>query len=842
LAYRQPVTLSFEGIDLACLSGANGSGKSSLLDAITWVLWGDSRSHAKSDEVLIHMGQHEMYVSLDFRQDTRLYRVRREFKRGKSNQSALYLFYWDEAAHQFLSLSESLRETQDKINRLLKLDCETFVNSALVRQGQADSFTLKTPGQRKELLVTILGLSRWEAYEKQAKAHAEKLQNGLIGIDAEITRILQEEAAEPRLKDDLADAEQARLDIAAQVEQAQAHYQEVANATEQKRAAEAHLADVERRLREMTVERSRLQQAIERHTQRRDRFRAILSRQGEIEALYAQLEAARHADYEQGEKLRQRSALDAERTAAQRELDAERAKLEKRLGVHQDRIRKEDAALAERPALQARASQLEAEVTRFRALEAECEVRRDEEKQLHGEAEALRAANQSLRLQMDPIKERLDAIQDMTICTLCGQVVDDSHRAHMIEQLTADGRALGNQHRANKQRIDELQGLEAANKTELKQLEKHLKGFDALKAEISKLQERLDSLDQSDERREDERRVAAELEAQLAEGRYGDASRSRVQSITLQIEAVGYDQALHDEARRLLSQLQLAGVDADYRDLQAAIEGAGDVEENLRQAEANFAQKQTQIEDETARQGDAKRDIERLAQLEQEAIRRGDEVRRLRQEEYKANERKIGIEQKLRAIHDSRQRKRDLQQQRDQTQEEIGLYADLREAFGKNGIPAMIIESAIPDLEQTTNRLLARMTDGRMAIRFDTQRTNKSGSTIETLDILISDELGQRNYDLFSGGEGFRINFALRVALSQFLARRAGARLQTLIIDEGFGSQDAVGRERIVEAINAIRGDFDLILIVTHIEELLDLFPARIEVRKTATGSVAVLK
>jgi exonuclease SbcC len=141
-------------------------------------------------------------------------------------------------------------------------------------------------------------------------------------------------------------------------------------------------------------------------------------------------------------------------------------------------------------------------------------------------------------------------------------------------------------------------------------------------------------------------------------------------------------------------------------------------------------------------------------------------------------------------------------------------------------------------LEAATNKLLARMTDGRMHVRFDTQRAKKSGDgVIDTLDILISDELGTRTYDMFSGGERFRVNFALRIALSEFLAHRAGARLQTLVIDEGFGSQDDMGRERLVEAINAIKNDFDLILIVTHIEELRDHFPVRIEIRKGASGS-----
>ena len=153
----------------------------------------------------------------------------------------------------------------------------------------------------------------------------------------------------------------------------------------------------------------------------------------------------------------------------------------------------------------------------------------------------------------------------------------------------------------------------------------------------------------------------------------------------------------------------------------------------------------------------------------------------------------------------------------------------------------MIIEAAIPEIEEGANSILARMTDGRMNIRFDTQREKITGGIKETLDIKISDELGTRDYATFSGGEAFRVNFAIRLALSRLLAYRAGAQLRTLIIDEGFRTQDTHGRERLVQALNAIQEDFDLILVITHIDELKDAFPVRIEVTKTPDGSVIEL-
>ena len=138
--------------------------------------------------------------------------------------------------------------------------------------------------------------------------------------------------------------------------------------------------------------------------------------------------------------------------------------------------------------------------------------------------------------------------------------------------------------------------------------------------------------------------------------------------------------------------------------------------------------------------------------------------------------------------HLSRQeiRKEERQKLLAQASKEEAIYRDLAEAFGKKGIQALLIETALPEIEIEANRLLGRMTDNRMHVKIETQRETKKGDTIETLDINISDELGTRNYEMFSGGEAFRINFAIRIALSKLLARRGGAPLPTLIIDEGF--------------------------------------------------------
>lgn len=176
-------------------------------------------------------------------------------------------------------------------------------------------------------------------------------------------------------------------------------------------------------------------------------------------------------------------------------------------------------------------------------------------------------------------------------------------------------------------------------------------------------------------------------------------------------------------------------------------------------------------------------------------------------------------------------------------QKEKEAFEELSLAFGKKGIQAMIIETAIPEIEDETNSLLDRLTEGRMKIALVTQKETKTKvpggerGIIETLDIIISDEMGDRPYENYSGGEQFRVNMAIRLSLSKLLTRRAGAKLQFLVIDEGFGTQDTQGRTRIVEVLDSIKDDFEKIVVITHLDELKEEFPTRIEVIKEVGGS-----
>lgn len=179
--------------------------------------------------------------------------------------------------------------------------------------------------------------------------------------------------------------------------------------------------------------------------------------------------------------------------------------------------------------------------------------------------------------------------------------------------------------------------------------------------------------------------------------------------------------------------------------------------------------------------------------------------------------------------------------------ERLAIHADMRvcatlaEAYQK--IPVLIMENAIPLLEHEANGILERISSSGMKVRLETQKTLKSRDGLaETLDIVVRDVFGERPYEAYSGGERFRLDLALRVGLSKLLANRAGAKLETLVIDEGLGSLDESGLQQLQECLGTLQQEFKLVLVVTHVESMKHTFPSQIVVTKDAAGSAVTVE
>ena len=125
-----------------------------------------------------------------------------------------------------------------------------------------------------------------------------------------------------------------------------------------------------------------------------------------------------------------------------------------------------------------------------------------------------------------------------------------------------------------------------------------------------------------------------------------------------------------------------------------------------------------------------------------------------------------------------------------------------------------------------------------MRINFQFGRETKTGRQTDQLVMEAEDETGHHPVTRFSGGERMRINLALRLGISEVIARRSGykGKIETLIIDEGLSALDEEGRQATIEILRQLRKRFRKILVISHLDEVKDAFETRLIVSKTASG------
>jgi exonuclease SbcC len=173
--------------------------------------------------------------------------------------------------------------------------------------------------------------------------------------------------------------------------------------------------------------------------------------------------------------------------------------------------------------------------------------------------------------------------------------------------------------------------------------------------------------------------------------------------------------------------------------------------------------------------------------------------------------------------------------EQEQMRADADTFGLLAKAYGKHGIQARIVEQAIASIEAAANDFLSRFTSG-MTVSFVTQRENKTGGTRETLDIMVSDELGTRPIERFSGGERTRVNFALSAGLAAFAQSITSAAAESFIVDEP-EYLDRSGMDELAKCLHVMGEQVECVMLVSHMDGIADLLPQRIVVSKDGRGS-----
>lgn len=991
LSYRD-AALDFSGLHTACICGSNGAGKSSLLEAITWAIWGESRATVEDD--VIHSGAKEVRIDFTFQSGQQTYRVIRNRVRGGTS----ILEFQIETTSGFRALTgKGLKATQDVILEHIKLDYETFINSAYLRQGKADEFMLKRPAERKEILAELLKLNQYDELEERAKnsfkiyrIRGEDLERSLENIKVQLQQREITENQRAELEAQLQDLQQVQTFENSQLQSLQViqhqrqNWEQQLNFLRQRYdnlsqdsdrlqqeqiAVKSQLADLEKILNQevdiqagytqyqnLQSQEEILSGKFEQHTratnlkqqkqqqlykQTQDLERQLqqaeaqlaaleqqeqeiiqtLSKSGDIETALSQLNNARQHLANLDQLQMQVTPLLQQRVKLQTQLDRTHASLVAKLEQIQATEKQLQNQHHRQPQLQQALTEIGTQIEELEKKRVYLQRVQEKGQERRHFIERLQAHQGDYEKLLAELEQKLQMLQNPdALCPLCERPLDEHHWSKVIEKTQSEYEDTQGQFWVVREQMAfsdrEIQVL----RQEYREISQKLSGYDSLREKRGQLAAQLQATTDVQQQLLQIISEKEHLERSLEIGDYAPEKQAEIKELDHYLQQLNYSEQDHSLARSEVDKFRWAEIkqgqikDALKRQAQL-IAKKPELTTNISQlqlqlqqgqTDSNFAQEIANLEQQiseiaynyeqhnylrqSVRQGqswqlrhqqllsaqeqypqfrnksqDLEYSLQTIFQERQTLIQQIDNIvkqlsdsanptAQINTLEQQLANRRRELDNKISQLGQLKQMSLQLATLQNQYEQEIEqlqickqqqrVYQELAQAFGKNGIQALMIENVLPQLEAEANQLLSRLSANQFHVQFITQKAGRSGKSskknaklIDTLDILIADARGTRSYETYSGGEAFRINFAIRLALAKLLAQRAGASLQLLVVDEGFGTQDGEGCDRLVAAINAISSDFACILTVTHMPHLKEAFQARIEVSKNQQGS-----
>jgi len=831
--------LNLENIHVACLSGNNGHGKTAILDSITWVLWGKSRT--RTQEELVHQGQQSMTVEMEFSSQSQRYRVTRtlSISRSGANKTELNLSVLEDG-NAISIMGDTIRDTEQKIIELIHMDYDTFISTSYLKQGDSNHFTKARPNERKKILAEVLDLTYYEKLELLAKDRSRELKSEisknemLYERDVETTKgkaALEATVAETTTEINLLSSQEKTIqkksyEIRSKIGSLQQLSIEESELKETSKNSIKQIDDLEKQIQEWNKEINSLNK--------------LTSRKEEINKRKNELDQATNMLQSSAEARTKVQALKLQHIEIESNIS-----LEKRNIIHQlEQVKTKKNELDNSQEL---ARNVQQNITELKSKLAPILHKLNTIDNDNPDLESITTTIGTLTEQNAVLKKTMEDTRNFhdmleghsSDCPLCKQPLSQSSEQLLQSQYETKGRESRRKFDQNIKEISKLKSQHelktSAIATQLATLSENKTRYERDIAinenELSKLQK---SATEIPENNATIQRLTNVLENNL----YAENAQIESKKLTESISEIAFNENYHFELESKIKTLtpflglygQLEQAESRTLSLRRIKESQEKVLDTTRVINEK-ANKRLSVIDE---------DIKSLPTLESEWAVISKKIENYRGKLQSLLTQREHAQYQLKTIVSLEPKLTDLQTKLTQQKEDLLIYDELTAAFGKNGVQALMIERAVPIIEETANDLLSKLTNNKMTLELELQegRVDRlTGLPSEELVINISDDTGTRSYESFSGGETFRIDFAIRIALSKLLATRSGAPLPILFIDEGFGSQDSEGQERLTEAIQSIQNQFDKIIVITHIDQMKENFEERIEVVKEATGS-----
>lgn len=792
-SWVDPTIIDFTDADLFALTGDTGAGKSTVLDAISFALYGKAPRHGKRDvEPLINRGSNEAKVRLDFVLDgtpltaTRVLRRRKDGGANTTEARLERLVTTTDGDRDTETIVSGANEVTAEVERRIGLTWDHFTTAVILPQGRFQEFLLATPSDRQDLLNELLRLGVFEAIKQRAGQRAREHAAQATAVDTQLEGLAN---ATP---DAITDTDK-RIGV---LDDLLAHREEVTQALDAMRD-EVQTVKSSRRVLEQ-----RVGTLTDLHVPER------------LDELAGAVDAARTAHDTARASLDEAQAARDEATKA-REALPETSAIRALLDEHESR-----AALS--TDLEEAAEEHAAATTAATAAGAELAAAKE---RVHQARAALDEATRH-----DHAASAAEGLAAGDPCPVCGRDLEDDPRLTSVD-VAAARKALA----AREGEANELDT--ATRQAEGRVVSAHAT-LEALRKQSEELTGRISKRTTELGASADRDGVVAMLErassadSALAESnRALDAARDGEKQAALGVEtATAAMQELDERLRETTAGLRALELDpptVDHADLAAAWRQLVDWAQSVLPNEQQRAdQVDQQLQAITERGKELKAEfIARAAECGvtvDPSSKTFDEVPTARAQQQAHLDR-------LRADLERAQQLRD--QVRDHRTQQA-LAEALADTLRANKLEQWLLSRVLKQLVVGASATFHDLSAGAYSLRLD------EGTTVEVVDHANADLA--RSVQSLSGGETFLASLALALALADQVAGLAtdgAARLDALFIDEGFGTLDAETLDTVAAALQALGESGRMIGVVTHVRDLAEQLPLRFEVTRIGRAS-----
>ncbi|WP_439025858.1 DNA double-strand break repair ATPase Rad50 [Haloarchaeobius sp. DT45] len=844
--------------------GVNGSGKSSLLEACFFALYGSKALSGTLDDV-VRTGAEDAEVELWFTHAGSDYHIERRIRYTTERaQTAKCILEAPEGTF------EGARAVRRKVTELLRMDADAFVNCAYVRQGEVNKLIHASPSDRQDMIDDLLQLGKLEEYRERASEARLGVNDVLDNVRGRYEG-LEDQIAEKEAKDlhatlnsietELSETKAEIENFERQVETAKQTKQEAEDLLaeyEQKRETlasveddietlQSSIAETEREREKLKAERRELRETLSSARERRDDLVADTDLDGDPDTGIVDERLAEVTD--DLDDLKERvndlgNELSNHRERADRlegeadELDAKAAQKREQATELADEIEADEEAIADR---REKLDSLEDEVATAKATFedapvdfGEAEAHRDG---LRSEREDLREERNDLQTQVELLRSRIEEAEDLLAegkCPECGQPVEDSPHVDTIEE--------------DREELETKQAELDSVTSDLEDLEARIEAANELvdsEDEVERLRDQVDNMTQLLDQKAStlsDRRDRRDTLLEEAEELATDAETKR--------ETAEAEREALEDSREALGEANAEKATVAQR--KDTLESLADTLDEIAEADSEL-ERLGEKRDLLGENNDERRQRladkrERKAELE-EAVDDA-QVENARSEKKRAA---TYIEQVEAKLEELAERRDDLQDRAGRVRGEISELEDLREkrdALGERLDALESLYAEAQDLQEMYKELRADLRQRNVETlermlneTFDLVYQNDSYSHIELsgeYELTVYQKDGETlDPEQLSGGERALFNLSLRCAIYRLLSEgvEGAAPMPPLILDEPTVFLDSGHVTQLLTLVETMRTEYGVeqIVVVSHDEELVGAADSLVHVEKNPT-------